>query len=242
MEVELKQEMPGEDQPDDGSGPTIRTKRLILHLADPWSPSDCQEIIHIYSDPHAAKNAVSGIKTVADVQEKFKRHGPKPELCTLAPAPRGMYFLIYLSSDATGDEHGSNSKGVLIGDIILSFRPEMPYPDFGFALLAPYEGCGYATEAGQAVLRFWRDTVGVKEIFVGTAPDNVRSQKLAERLGFVRAGTFDVVFGYPPNERKETGGLAFVLPGMEWIEGKTMMLTVRTEVEDPEQYADHVCP
>ena len=216
---------------------SVHTKRLVLRLADPMSQADCEEIIRIYNDPHNER-AVSGIKTVADVQEKHRRHGPRPEFCPLTPAIRGMFLLAYLQA---GDVEGSSETGneeVFIGQVHMSFRPEMPYPDLGYALLAPYEGQGYATEAAQAAIRFWQDTVGVKEIMIGTVPDNFKSQKLAERLGFVQAGTFDVVFGHPPNERRETGGLAFVLPGMTWTEGKTMRLTVGAEVEDPEQYGD----
>lgn len=218
------------DEPKNGQ-PTIHTERLILRLADPFNTSDCQDVLRIYNDPDAAQKSVSGIRTVADVQEKFRRHGPRPELCTLAPPPCGMFFLMHLLSAST-----SSNEGDFIGQIHLSFRPEMPSPDFGYAVLAPYQRCGYATEAGKATLKYWRDTIGVKEIFIGTAPDNVKSQKLAERLGFVRGGTFDVVFGHPPNERKDTGGLAFILPGMQWIEGKTMKLTVIGEVEATEQY------
>lgn len=210
--------------------PIVRTERLILRLADPFDVRDCQKVLRIYNDPETNKHSVSGIKTVADVQEKFKRHGPRPEFCTLASPPQGMFFLMHLPN-ASGDEEGD-----FIGQLHLSFRPEMNCPDFGYAVLPPYEGRGYATEGGKAALEFWRDTIGVKEIFVGTAPDNVKSQRLAERLGFVQRGSFDVIFGHPPNERKETGGVALILPGMKWIEGQTMKLTVIAEVEAPEQY------
>ncbi len=59
-------------------------------------------------------------------------------------------------------------------------------------------------------------------------PDNARSQKCAERIGFVRAGTLDVVFGNPPHESQRIkGALAFVLPGMEWKEGMTIYPTIQ---------------
>lgn len=213
--------------------PVIRTERLILRLADPFDEADCKEVLKIYNDPEAAQKSVSGIRTIADVQEKFKRHGPRAEFCTLAPPPRGMFFLMHLPSETSVGEEGN-----FVGQFHLSFRPEMNCPDFGYAVLAPYEGKGYATEGGKAALEYWRETIGVKEIFIGTAPDNVKSQRLAEKLGLVRGGSFDVIFGHPPNERRETGGVALILPGMNWIEGQTMKLTVVAEVEAPEQYEE----
>ena len=77
----------------------------------------------------------------------------------------------------------------------------MPYPDINFALFAPYEGFGYVSEAGRPVLQFWRDFVVVKEIFCGRLADNARPQRIAERIGFLRAGTLNVLFGHSPNEK-----------------------------------------
>ena len=205
----------------------LRTERLLLRMADPADSLDCQEIIRIYNDPHAGLggNVSVNIKTIADVQQKHKTHGPKPEFCKLTRPPRGMYFMAYLPNSET-DRTGE--RGTLIGHLAMSFRPEMPYPDINYALFAAYEGFGYASEAGRAVLHFWRDVVGVKEIFCGALADNARSQRTAERIGFVKAGTFDISFGHPPNEKHATG-VAFVLPGMEWKEGQTIRPTIGVE-------------
>lgn len=212
--------------------PVISTTRLLLRLANPWDTEDCQEIVKTYDDPDRPESrSASGIRTVADVREKFTRHGPREEYCTLAPPPNGMMFLVYLVNEI---EDANKSNEALIGSVMLSTRPEMQYPDLGFGVMAAYEGHGYAFEAAQAVLDWWRETIGIRDIFCGTAPDNVRSQKLIERLGFVRAGTFNVLLGHPPNERIETGGLAYVLPGMTWEEGRTMRLVVGAAPEDPE--------
>ena len=221
---------------DGGSSTILHTERLKLRLADPSSQSDCQELLRIYTHPQEGGGSASGIQTLADIQQKHKRHGPRADYCTLAPAPNGMFFLIYLPSHGTSKQDAGAAEETLVGKITMSFRPEMPYPDIGYAVLPAYEKNGYATEAGKAVIRFWQDVIGVKEMFLGTAPYNVKSQKTAERLGFVRAGTFDVLIGLPPNEKRETGGLAYVLPGMQWIDGKTMKLAIGPETEAPEQY------
>jgi hypothetical protein len=84
--------------------------------------------------------------------------------------------------------------------------------------LGPYQGQGYATEAARAVLEFWRDVIGVREICAMTLDRNEKSRRLAERIGFVKAGPVDVYFGERGSEEKVMGR-GFVLPGMEWQEG-----------------------
>lgn len=201
---------------------TLRTERLKLRLADPTDDADCQEIISLYNDQNAGKggNSKIGIKTIADVREKHRVCGPRSEYCTLAPPPSGMFFLAYLPSAEPG------GHDTLIGNIALSFRPEMPYPDLGYGILGPYERQGFATEAGRKALQFWRDVIGVKELWCGTLPGNERSQRCAERIGFVRAGNFDVVFGQPPDEERVSGAVGFVLPGMKWTDGLTIYPTI----------------
>ena len=203
----------------------LHTERLILRLADPYNDKDCKDIIRLYNDPHAGLggNAKVSIKSNEDVRAKHQSHGPRAELCTLAPPPYGMMFLCHLLQPGSSD-----TEGDLIGAIGMSFRPEMPYPDIGYMLFLPYNGKGYASEAGKTVLQWWRDVIGVKEIFCGALEDNFQSQRLAERIGFVRAGTFNVVFGHPPDEKMATA-LAFVLPGMEWEEGRTIRPTIGVE-------------
>lgn len=110
------------------------------------------------------------------------------------------------------------------------------YPDPGLAFLEPYWHRGYATEAGRAVVGFWRDEIGVREMFMGTMDNNVKSQRVAEKIGFVRAGGFDAVFGIGENQ-KRVSATAYVLPGMEWrdrdADGKRTAIypTVSTEEE-----------
>ena len=208
-----------EDHPYD-AGYTIRTERLILRLADPLKLTDCEQIVTLYSDAESGKGGQRqvGMSNVEDVWRKHDLMGPKARFCILAPPPRGMYLLTFLPN-SNGEEE------TLIGHVGISFRPGMPHPDLGWALFGPYQGKGYATEAGRAALRFWRDTIGVKEIFAGTLADNEKSQRCAERIGFVRGGTLTVLFGHAPDE-KSMESVAFVLPGMKWTEGMKVWPTV----------------
>lgn len=196
---------------------TLRTARLMLRLADPSSDYDCEEILRSYKNQQTDQSPPSRISmdTVASIRKKHRIHGPKARYCTLAPPPRGMYFLIYLPNPNPDQQ---DDRETLVGIMTMCFRAEMPYPDLGYGISHQHQGNGYATEAGREVLSFWRDTVGVKEVCAMTSDDNVKSQVLAERIGFVKAGTVDVVFGQPPNESWSKGRV-LVLPGMEWKDG-----------------------
>jgi RimJ/RimL family protein N-acetyltransferase len=65
-------------------------------------------------------------------------------------------------------------------------------PDIGFALLAQYYGNGYASEACEALMQYYRETKGFESFAGFTHPKNVASQKLFARLGFVNRGTRNV--------------------------------------------------
>ena len=56
-------------------------------------------------------------------------------------------------------------------------------PELGWALARAHWGNGYATEAARAVRDWAREERGVRHLISLIAPDNVPSQRVAERLG-----------------------------------------------------------
>jgi RimJ/RimL family protein N-acetyltransferase len=214
-------------QPEDEKPSTLSTDRLILRLADPRSSDDCERVLQVVQDGEGGKGGVSrvGLNCIDDVRYKHELHGPRQEFCTLAPAPRGMIFLIFRPCQ----EEDQEQEGDFIGMIALSSRREMPFPDLGWAVLGPHQGHGYATEAGKAALKFWTEIVGVREVCAMVLDGNARSVRLAERIGFVKAGTVDIWFGEEGKEQKVMGR-GLVLPGMEWRDG----LWIRPTVVRPE--------
>lgn len=164
------------DYHEDDATTILHTERLKLRLADPDDDADCLEIVRLYTDSNAGKggNSRTGVDSIHGVREKHRMSGPRAEYCTLAPPPKGMFFLVYLPST----EPGQNDT--LIGNVAISFRPEMPYPDLGYGILGPYEKQGYATEAGRRVLQFWRETIGVKQVWCG--------KYIGKTASFLRAG------------------------------------------------------
>ncbi|KAJ4383611.1 hypothetical protein N0V86_001666 [Didymella sp. IMI 355093] len=65
-------------------------------------------------------------------------------------------------------------------------------PDIGFALYAAYYGKGYATEACEALMKYFKEEKGHERFAGFTHPNNVNSQKLFKRLGFDSQGTMKI--------------------------------------------------
>ena len=66
---------------------------------------------------------------------------------------------------------------------------EHAQPELGWALMRAYWGNGYATEAARAVRDWAWQERQVGRLISLINPDNVRSQRVAERLGARRAET-----------------------------------------------------
>ncbi len=62
-------------------------------------------------------------------------------------------------------------------------------PELGWALIRAHWGCGYATEAAAAIREWARRCRSIDRLVSLIAPDNVRSQRVARRLGAVPTET-----------------------------------------------------
>jgi RimJ/RimL family protein N-acetyltransferase len=69
-----------------------------------------------------------------------------------------------------------------IGMCGLIKRDTLEDVDIGYAYLPRYRGCGYAFEAGQAVLAY-APTIGIRRVAAITSPQNVASNQLLLKLG-----------------------------------------------------------
>jgi RimJ/RimL family protein N-acetyltransferase len=89
--------------------------------------------------------------------------------------------------------------GAFIGFVgLTTVRSELPFApavEIGWRLALPFWGRGYATEAGNAVLRYGFDEIGLEEIVSFTSTVNERSRRVMERLGMSRDPTED--FDHP---------------------------------------------
>lgn len=146
------------------------TDRLILrHLV----PGDAQFLCRLLNEPSWLQNIGDrGVRTplAAEqyIQEKF--------IGSYESLGFGMY-LVELKSDQSP-----------IGLCGLVQRGYLPGPDIGFATLPEFWGSGYAFEASAAIMRFSRSGLGLSKLLAIVKPDNVRSVRLLERLGFTHEG------------------------------------------------------
>ena len=69
-------------------------------------------------------------------------------------------------------------------------------PELVYELLSAVHGCGYATEAGQAVVT-WADEAGYQRLWAAVRDWNAASRRVLEKLGFCETGQVeaDVVYG-----------------------------------------------
>ena len=74
--------------------------------------------------------------------------------------------------------------GERIGMCSLIKREGLDDVDLGFAVLARFRGCGYATEAAAWTMACARDVHGLERLVAVTTPDNVASGRVLEKLGF----------------------------------------------------------
>jgi RimJ/RimL family protein N-acetyltransferase len=73
--------------------------------------------------------------------------------------------------------------GAFVGRVGLHYPEGWPEPEVAWAFARPYWGRGYAFEAATAALRIAFDTLGWSRATSLIAPLNLRSIRLAERLG-----------------------------------------------------------
>ncbi|HWP79485.1 MAG TPA: GNAT family N-acetyltransferase [Candidatus Acidoferrum sp.] len=159
--------------------PTIETERLILR---PLTVADAQ---HIYaswtSDPDVERFMVWELHgSVADTVE------------WLAGVEEG------LESD-TSYTWGVvlRETGLLIGSAGIGFVPAHGCFELGYNFMKSAWGKGYATETGRGILKFAKETLGQRRFFCRHAVENVRSQRVIEKLGFkyVGDGAYDSMTG-----------------------------------------------
>lgn len=135
-------------------------------------------------------------------QPSFLRYIGDKKVRTEADAAR----YVREGPQASYDRHGfglylveERETQVPLGICGLVRREGLDHPDLGYAFLPGAEGKGYALEAGRGVLDHAR-ALGLSRLLAVVTPDNERSRRLLEALGFLREGTVSLVPGEPQLE------------------------------------------
>jgi ribosomal-protein-alanine N-acetyltransferase len=150
---------------------TLETDRLILRhrrvgeaavYRQLWTERDLRV------PPHRRINS-EGRPTVKDIAAQIRAEREEPGPGLLAVERKGTADVIGYCGLTI---HGNGSPD----------EPELAYE-----LLRAAHGCGYATEAGRAMVT-WASEAGYRRLWAGVWDWNVASRRVLEKLGFCEAG------------------------------------------------------
>jgi [ribosomal protein S5]-alanine N-acetyltransferase len=152
----------------------LETSRLLLREI---TLEDASFIFELVNTPNWLRFIGDrGIKTKEDAKayieesylESYKTHG------------FGAYVMI------------QKSEGVVIGSCGLYKRPNLDYPDIGFAMLPQYGKMGYAFEAASALMEYAKTTLNLNTILAITLQENENSIALLEKIGLREIDTVKI--------------------------------------------------
>ena len=148
---------------------TVTTHRLYL---TPFAPAHAEALFAMNSDPEVMKH-LGDPQTREETEESIARTQARWEIFGYG------WWTVFLKGTDT-----------IVGAACLQnlAHKEGAPLEIGWRLMTMYQGNGYATEAGQAAMDFGFERVGVDYLCAVTAPENVASQKVMERLGMTYVG------------------------------------------------------
>lgn len=143
----------------------LETKRLILRQL---TTDDADFMLKLMNEPTFIRNVADrGIRNRADAAAYIAEK--------ILPSYASFGFGFYRV-----DLKETSSP---IGTCGLAKRDTLEVVDVGFSILERYWGKGYAFEAASAIMEYGRTTLGIDRIVGVTAPGNLASIRLLEKLG-----------------------------------------------------------
>lgn len=175
----------------------ITTPRLHLSYLDSTNDAIMSFVVRLNSSPESlAAKALTGVKVPQHpetISEARKAYGAAAE--RLEKTGTGRYIISLRKPGVNFTEDKGEKEYVGIVSMQFKRYPDLAcptIPDIGFALLATYYGKGYATEASEALMGYFKKEKGHERFAGFTHPNNVNSQKLFTRLGFQSRGTMEL--------------------------------------------------
>lgn len=147
---------------------TIEAPRTRLR---PWRGADREPFAALVADPEVMRDLGGPVdRAAADAKlDRYAATLARTGIARLAVETRSGEFLGYAGVMPLDDGHPARARF-----------------DVGWRLARSAWGRGYATEAARAALDDAFARLGPGEIVAFTAPDNLRSQAVMERLGMMR--------------------------------------------------------
>jgi ribosomal-protein-alanine N-acetyltransferase len=160
----------------DGAGPELRTERLLLRR---WRDADRAPFAAMNADPvvmeflPAPLNPAESDAFVDRIEGAFDVRG------------WGLWAV-----EIAGDGTFAGYVGLWPAVFESRFTPAV---EIGWRLVADCWGRGYAPEAARAALAFGFESAGLQQIVSFTTVENVRSQRVMQKIGMTRdpADDFD---------------------------------------------------
>ena len=155
---------------------TIETERLILR---PFREDDAADAYEYLRNPTARCFAAMKLHSLEEAKIAMKARIEKKELCfaiVLRDAEK-VIGEIDASPEKAGEPHADENA---------------PFDTFSpcWMLNPAYHGQGYAYEAAYAFFDYLFRRKGARRIYAYAEEDNLRSQRLCEKLGMRREGLF----------------------------------------------------
>ncbi len=157
--------------------PVLRTERLLLRG---WTDGDRAPFAELNADPLVMEHFPSRLTRaesdafVDRIERHFEQHG------------FGLWAV-----EAHGEFVGFAGLAVPRFHVAWMDEREQPVVEVGWRLRRSAWGCGYATEAARACLRYAFDVIGREEIVSFTVVGNTRSRAVMERVGMHQVAEYD---------------------------------------------------
>ena len=147
----------------------LRTNGLILR---PWTPDDAPAIVEACSDPEIPR-------WIPMIPSPYTEEDARTFLDHCRETwDQGEAYSFAIVDAQTGELAGSVAMRLL----------RFGTGHFGYWVAREARGRGVATEALKTLCRWAIDTLDVKRLELLTDPNNVASQRVAEKAGFQREG------------------------------------------------------
>lgn len=171
----------------------LTTARLVLRS---WEGHDRESFARLNADPEVMAD-LGGPLSRRESDEKFDR---------FTACEQSAGFTRWVVERCDGD--GDGFVGYAGGKAVPVGHPLGAHVDIGWRLCREAWGHGFATEAASAALDDLFGRAGVAEVYAYTSADNLRSQRVMERLGLERLSDRDFVV--PDAKLGEWFGLVWI--------------------------------
>ena len=181
-------------------GEPIETSRLRLR---PFVAGDLHALFAYQSRDDVTKHLYWNARSLEEVREALER-----KIAATAIREEGDFLAMAAELASTGE---------IVGDVVLGFVSEEHLAgEIGYIVHPDHHGRGYATEAGQAVLRVAFEDLRLHRVTGSVEARNVASARVLERLGMrLEAHLVDNEFV----KGEWQSGLVYAILDREWRAG-----------------------